>query len=127
MFGIWFFLTFVQALESLEGRNLFEPIDFANKQYVLPLAIARYISVMGPPPLWMLQETKNPHVLALFDKEGNWISELPIPEFSLEDWITAIPPGEEKDRFVRCMRRILVWDAMERATSSDLLIEFFDM
>lgn len=51
---------------------------------------------------------------------------MPIPDFSLEDWVTAIPSGEDKVRFIRFMRRILVWDAMERATSSDLFLEFLD-
>ncbi|KAK0267986.1 hypothetical protein LTR35_015918 [Friedmanniomyces endolithicus] len=49
-----------------------------------------------------------------------WICEIPIPDFSLEDFVTAIPPGTEKDRFLDYMRRILVWDGKQRATSSDL-------
>jgi hypothetical protein len=55
---------------------------------------------------------------------GRWsYDELPIPEFSLEDWVTAIPKGEEKDKFISFIRRILKWEAMERPTSADL---FFD-
>ncbi|KAJ5956260.1 protein kinase [Penicillium viridicatum] len=41
---------------------------------------------------------------------GNWVSELPIPKTSLEDFVTTIPPGEEKDQFLRFIRKILTWD-----------------
>ena len=64
-------LTFSQALELLEGRNLFEPIDRVNKQYVLPVAIAQYLSVLGP-PLWMIQESENPLIPTFFDREGKF-------------------------------------------------------
>ncbi|KAF2212267.1 hypothetical protein CERZMDRAFT_112004 [Cercospora zeae-maydis SCOH1-5] len=116
----------IMALELLEGRNLFEPLDLVNQQYVLPVAIAQYISVLGHPPLWMIQESQNPFVASLFDAEGCWRSDISIPHFSLEDWVTTIPEGEDKKRFLRFIRRILVWDPMQRATSSDVFLEFLD-
>ena len=58
-----------QALELLEGRNLFDPIDVVHNQYVLPLAIAQYISVLVLPPLWMIQESNNPAIPTFFDAE----------------------------------------------------------
>ena len=56
----------------MEGRNLFCPIDLARSQYVLPVAIAQYISVLGPPPLWMIQESENPFISTFFDDEGEF-------------------------------------------------------
>ena len=35
-----------QILELLEDRSLFEPIDLVNQQYVFPLALAQYITVL---------------------------------------------------------------------------------
>lgn len=37
---------------------------------MLPVAIAQYISVLGPPPLWMILESENPSVPTFFDNEG---------------------------------------------------------
>ncbi|KAH9841232.1 protein kinase, partial [Teratosphaeria destructans] len=100
--------------------------------YVLPVAVAQYISVLGPPPMWMVQESRNPHIRALFDDQGKhfmlrskrrWSCEEPIPEFSLNEWVTAIPKGQDKEEFLRFIHRILVWEGLERATSTDLFAE----
>jgi len=52
---------------------------------------------------------------------GNWISEPPIPKTSFEDFVTNIPPGEEKDMFLRFIRKMLTWDPEVRATSSEII------
>ncbi|KAK0267606.1 hypothetical protein LTR91_014571 [Friedmanniomyces endolithicus] len=124
-FGVETWSIGILILELLEGRNLFYPIDEEHNQYVLPVALAQYISVLGHPPLWMIQESTDPTIPTLFDSQGKthmscWICEIPIPAFSLEHFVTAIPPGTEKDKFLDYMRRILVWDGKQRATSSDL-------
>lgn len=46
-----------QTLELLEGKNLFDPIDRTNNQYVLPLALAQYIGYLGPPPLEIIKHS----------------------------------------------------------------------
>lgn len=40
----------------------------------------------------------------------NWISEPPIPKTCFEDFVTTIPPGEEKEMFPKFIRKILTWD-----------------
>lgn len=55
-------------LELLEGKNLFDPIDRENRQYVLPLALAQYISYLGPPPLSLIKQ--NPIFATYFDEQG---------------------------------------------------------
>ncbi|OQE13385.1 hypothetical protein PENFLA_c049G09239 [Penicillium flavigenum] len=59
----------VMTLELLEGKNLLDPIDRVNNQYVLPLALAQYIGYLGPPPLEMLR--KSPFFSTYFDEQGN--------------------------------------------------------
>ncbi|KAL3474093.1 protein kinase [Aspergillus californicus] len=109
-----------ETLELLEGRNLFDPVDRVHNQYVLPLALAQYIAYLGPPPLHMLRES--PHFSTYFDEQGNWtLSEAPIPKTSLEDFVTVIPPGEEKDLFLKFIRRMLVWDPVERAVANEII------
>ncbi|RJE24171.1 STYKc [Aspergillus sclerotialis] len=56
------------TLEPLEGRNLFDPIDRAHSQYVLPLALAQYIGYLGPPPLDIIRQS--PLFSTYFDAEG---------------------------------------------------------
>ncbi|KAK2809539.1 hypothetical protein FQN50_003807 [Emmonsiellopsis sp. PD_5] len=111
----------VMTLELLEGKNLFDPIDRVRGQYVLPLALAQYIGYLGPPPLEIILQS--PLFSTYFDAEGNWISEPPIPKTSLEDFVTAIPPGEEKDQFLRFIRKILTWDQEARATSNEIILD----
>lgn len=52
---------------------------------------------------------------------GNWVSEVPVPKNSLEDFVTTIPPGEEKDQFLRFIRKVLTWDPEVRATSNEII------
>ncbi|RAH74708.1 protein kinase [Aspergillus aculeatinus CBS 121060] len=110
----------VMTLELLEGKNLFDPIDRVNHQYVLPLALAQYIGYLGLPPLHMLQES--PLFSTHFDEKGNWmLAEAPIPQTSLEEFVTCIPPGEEKDQFLRFIRKMLAWDPEARATANEMI------
>ncbi|OQV11245.1 Protein kinase domain-containing protein [Cladophialophora immunda] len=109
----------VMTLELLEGRSLFDPIDREHDQYVLPLALSQYIGYLGPPPLEMIKRI--PLFRTYFDEEGNWISEPPIPETSLENFITTVPPGEEREMLLKFIRKMLTWDPEVRATSSKIL------
>jgi serine/threonine-protein kinase SRPK3 len=52
---------------------------------------------------------------------GNWISEPLIPETSLENFITTVPPGEEKEMLLKFIRKMLTWDPEVRATSSEII------
>ncbi|RMZ81670.1 hypothetical protein DV737_g2373, partial [Chaetothyriales sp. CBS 132003] len=56
-----------------------------------------------------------------FDEDGCWASEPPIPKTSLEDFVTSIPAGKEKEQFLTFIRRLLTWDPEERAASYDIL------
>ncbi|KXS94721.1 hypothetical protein AC579_9204 [Pseudocercospora musae] len=110
----------IMALELLEGRNLFHSIDKAHKQYVLPLAVSQYISYMGLPPLWMIHHSNNPVIKTFFDAEGNWIAEPPIPEASLDDFVTSIEDCKEKALFLDFINKILQWDPAKRGQSAHL-------
>ncbi|SMR63713.1 unnamed protein product [Zymoseptoria tritici ST99CH_1A5] len=111
----------VMVLELLEGRNVFNPIDRVHNQYVLPVALAQYISLTGPPPLWMIQQSEDPVIPTFFDDQGRWIADLPIPKRSFQDIVTVIEPGEEKDQFIGFLHKIFTWDTVQRANSYELL------
>ncbi|MCJ1384252.1 hypothetical protein MMC17_007368 [Xylographa soralifera] len=109
----------VMTLELLEGKNVFDLVDRVHNQYVLPLALALYIDYLGLPPLEMIKQS--PHFSTYFDEEGKWVSEIPIPKTTFEDFVTTIPPGEEKELFLKYIRKILTWDPEVRATSSEII------
>nr|POE56215.1 putative serine/threonine-protein kinase dyrk2 [Quercus suber] len=110
----------VMVLGLLEGKSLFYPIDEVHGQYVLPLALAQYMSYMGPPPLHMIQKSANPVIATFFDEKGTWIADPPIQKTSFEDFVTVIEPGEEKTLFLNFIRKIFTWDPRSRANSAEL-------
>ena len=57
-----------QTLELLEGKNVFDPIDHTQRQYVLSLALAQYIGYLGPPPLDLIKQS--PLFSTYFDEAG---------------------------------------------------------
>ena len=52
----------------MEGKDVFDPIDRTVDQYILPVALAQYIGLLGPPPLDMLR--RSALMLKYFDKNG---------------------------------------------------------
>ncbi|KAM5448142.1 hypothetical protein McanMca71_004250 [Microsporum canis] len=107
----------VMTLELMEGKNLFDPVDRVNRQYVLPLAMAQYIGYLGLPPREMVEQS--PLFSTYFDADG----EAPIPKTSFEEFVTTIPPGKEKDMFLRFIRKALTWDQDARKTSFELITD----
>ncbi|PGH14527.1 serine/threonine protein kinase [Helicocarpus griseus UAMH5409] len=108
----------VMTLELLEGKNLFNHIDRDNSQYVLPLALAQYIGYLGAPPLELIRQS--PIFSDYFDKDGKFLHEEIIPQIFLEKFVTTIPPGEEKEQFLRFMQKLLTWDPEARANSYEI-------
>lgn len=98
------------------------------------MTLVQCIGYLGPPPMNMIQNSST--FSTCFDAESKthlawlnhiltenyyreWVSELPVPKDSLEDFVTTIPSGEEKEQFLRFIRKILTWDPQVRATSND--------
>ncbi|OAX78886.1 hypothetical protein ACJ72_06801 [Emergomyces africanus] len=80
----------------MEGKNLFDPIDFVHS---------------------------HPPFATHLEAEGSWISEPPVPKAFLEDFVTTIPLGEEKDQFLHFVRKRLTWDQETRATSNEIILD----
>lgn len=104
----------------MEGRNVFDPIDKVHNQSVLPLALSQYIGYMGLTPLWMIQQSSNPVIASFFNQHGEWIGEPPIRRTPFEEFVTVIPPGDEKEQFFRFIRKIFTWDPAQSANSAEL-------
>ncbi|KAL4921326.1 kinase-like domain-containing protein [Aspergillus aurantiobrunneus] len=104
----------IMILELMEGKNFLNPLDRVHNHFVLPLALAQYIGYLGPPPPEIICQSP------LFDF---WISEPPMPKTSLEEIVTTIPRGEEKDQFLRFIRNILTWHREARLTSNEVILD----
>lgn len=51
---------------------------------------------------------------------GNWKADVEIPKTSLEEEEKVLQ-GEERDKFLAFMRRILQWDSDDRPSAKELL------
>lgn len=60
----------VQTLELLEGRSIFQPFDPATGEYSFAHALAQYISILGLPPLPLLQRSRDPNLKHYFNDKG---------------------------------------------------------
>lgn len=56
-------------------------------------------------------------------RSGNWRGEVPIPKASFEDFVTTIPPGDEKRQFLQLMRGMLTWHPKERLTANEAFMD----
>ena len=68
----------------------------------------------------MIQKSRNAVIKSFFDEAGNWTAEPPTLSASLDDFVTSIPPGDEKMQFLAFMRKILVLGPAERGQSAHL-------
>ncbi|KAI1914233.1 hypothetical protein LOZ65_005679 [Ophidiomyces ophidiicola] len=82
--------------------------------------LAEMIAIMGPPPKQFLKQSKIGRVW--WDEHGEWRGPAPIPTHSLEDLAAKIK-GEDKEGFLRFLRRILKWLPEERPRANEILYD----
>ena len=49
---------------------MYHPFHPKTGEYVYSYALAQYISLLGPPPLKLLQQSENPDLKLFFDEQG---------------------------------------------------------
>ena len=52
---------------------------------------------------------------------GSWNGGVPVPRTSLDEFVTAIAPGKEKETFLTFVRKMLTWDPEVRETTNELI------
>ncbi|KAI1920683.1 hypothetical protein LOZ12_005618 [Ophidiomyces ophidiicola] len=82
--------------------------------------IAEMIAIMGPPPKIFLEQSKMGRIW--WDEQGKWKGPAPIPTHSLEELADKIK-GEDKEGFLRFLRRILKWLPEERPKANEILYD----
>lgn len=68
------------------------------------------------------QQSIQSHLAMLIVISGNWKGEAPVPELNL-DALEERLKGDEKDDFLRFLRRMLCWLPEERASAKELLFD----
>ncbi|KAL1991438.1 hypothetical protein VTN49DRAFT_5430 [Thermomyces lanuginosus] len=82
--------------------------------------LAEMIAMIGPSPIEFLHKCSNSQ--KYWDNSGRWIGSKGIPETSLEDSEVYLD-GDNKEMFLKFVRKMLRWDPDERPSARDLLID----
>ncbi|KAK2768826.1 hypothetical protein FQN54_000686 [Arachnomyces sp. PD_36] len=100
----------VMIWNLFEGRHMFRGLD-EEKQYSEAHMLAEMTALLGPPPPNFLK--RNEKSLEFWDESGNWRDQTEESEGILE--------GENKELFMKFMRKMLRWVPEERASAAELL------
>ncbi|KAL0961526.1 hypothetical protein HGRIS_006465 [Hohenbuehelia grisea] len=102
-----------------EGLYLFNGIDPERGFYRSRAHLVELIAVMGLPPREVI--ARGSRGSEFFSESGEYHAGLPIPpSISFEELETRLR-GEDKELFLKMVRKMLQWDARQRATAKELL------
>ncbi|PLB50864.1 kinase-like protein, partial [Aspergillus steynii IBT 23096] len=105
--------------DLFEHRHLFRarnPDHKLDDRYHL----AEMQAVLGSPPLEFLARSERSR--DFWDEKGQWKGAALVPDYNLEALEERLG-GDEKDEFLRFLRRMLCWLPEERATAKELLFD----
>ncbi|KAG6188441.1 hypothetical protein E4U10_005257 [Claviceps purpurea] len=104
--------------ETFQGDNLFTGHDPELKTYRGRAHLAEMIALLGPPPPSLLARANLRS--KFFSDAGEFCAGIPIPEpRPLEQRETSLK-GEDKDCFLRFMRKMLQWEPEKRSSAKEL-------
>ncbi|KAE8353667.1 U4/U6 small nuclear ribonucleo protein PRP4 [Aspergillus coremiiformis] len=103
----------VSPCTLINGKNQDGVFDDRNH-------LAELVALLGSPPPHFRQRS---HLSSAFwDESGSWKGSAPIPDQTLESLASNIT-GEDKEGFLRWLRRALRWNPEDRPTALDLLYD----
>ncbi|EDP49747.1 protein kinase, putative [Aspergillus fumigatus A1163] len=109
----------VMVWDLFEGKHLFYGNDSDGKGYSTRAHFAEVMSILGPPPLDLLQRGKRSH--EFFTDEGKWKQDIEIPTGVSLEMSEEYLEGRNKEMFIAFMRGMLQWRPEDRKTAKDLL------
>ncbi|PLB45873.1 CMGC protein kinase [Aspergillus steynii IBT 23096] len=109
----------VMVWDLFEGRHLFHGNDPDGKGYSTRAHLAEAMSLLGPPPLDMLQRGKRSH--EFYTDDGKWKQDIEIPTGVSLESSEQFLEGRNKEMFMAFMRGMLQWRPEDRKTAKDLL------
>ena len=111
----------MQVWDVFEGGHLFTGRDPEHHAYRSRMHLASIIALLGLPPQELIARGRRG--AEFFTEDGAFkpsIPLLPPPPRSLEDIETNLQ-GEDKERFLQLMRKMLQWLPEKRSTARELL------
>ncbi|KAK0654259.1 SRSF protein kinase 2 [Lasiodiplodia hormozganensis] len=93
-----------------EGETLFDGTDPEHEEYRSRAHLAEMIALLGPPP---------PSLLARANYRSKFFSDTEDDEDIRE--VTMVGDKEDRECFLRFMRKMMQWDPEKRSTASELL------
>ena len=109
----------LQIWDVFEGGNLFTGIDPELQLYRSRAHLAEMVDLLGPPPPMLV--ARGNRASEFFSNDGQFL----VPELlskrqvSLEERETTLS-GQDKDLFLRMVRKMLQWEPEKRATAGEL-------
>ncbi|PGH02416.1 CMGC/SRPK protein kinase [Helicocarpus griseus UAMH5409] len=103
------------------GRPMFEGRNADGTFQDDRVHLAEMIALMGAPLVDFLQRSTKSTSL-LWDNDGTWKNAVPIPTITLEKLSDGII-GEDKEGFLRFIRRMLCWRPEDRPTCEELVFD----
>ncbi|KAK8169090.1 kinase-like domain-containing protein [Phyllosticta citrichinensis] len=105
--------------DAFEGEHLFTGQDPELNTYRGRAHLAEIIALLGPPPPSFLARANLKS--KFFSDAGDFCAGIPIPESTpLERRETSLE-GEDKECFLRLMRRMLQWEPEKRSSARELV------
>ncbi|KAJ5782070.1 hypothetical protein N7457_003844 [Penicillium paradoxum] len=109
----------VMVWDLFEGRHLFYGNDPDGSGYTTRAHLAEVMSILGPPPLDMVQRGELGS--KYFTDDGKWKQDLEIPTGVSLESSESFLGGNNKEMFLAFMRGMLQWRPEDRKTARQLL------
>ncbi|TGO50617.1 hypothetical protein BOTNAR_0386g00030 [Botryotinia narcissicola] len=104
--------------DLFEGKHMFHGEDSDGKDYSTCAHLAEVIGMLGPPSLEFLERgIRTPE---FFDKQGQWIAEMPIAKDMELEKSELRFQGRNKEMFLNMMRGMLQWRPEDRKSTRQL-------
>ncbi|WPH03034.1 kinase-like protein [Acrodontium crateriforme] len=108
----------VMLWDLLEGRKLFQVIDAETGEYDEDLHLAQITALLGPQAKQLVTGKRSS---MFYDLDGLLRKQDLVPKtFNFENSIQNIK-GEEKEMFIKFVKRMINWCPAERSTAKELL------
>ncbi|KAG6092785.1 hypothetical protein E4U14_000546 [Claviceps sp. LM454 group G7] len=104
--------------DAFEGEHLFTGHDPEFKTYRGRAHLAEIIALLGPPSPSLLPRANLGS--KFFSDIGEFCAGIPIPESKPLEQRETVLEGEDRDCFLRFMRKMLQWDPEKRSSAKEL-------
>lgn len=110
----------VMIWNTFEDKNMFKATGGPENKRSNLYHLSHMVSLLGPPPVDFLNQSKTDTPWQYLDKEGNWIGATDLPRDSFEESEENLE-DEDKMRFLQFVGKMVRWKPEERSSAKELL------